>query len=158
MQDLFIYLIVFAWYFSVTCETRSWAHITGMIIADFLNQRGGRRGGRGQLPLTTLFSVLPPYLPSFSQHMDAGVPRDVFQMPEHGENIDRKNPTVLPTVALSQSHTHTHTQTHTLTWSPLLLTVLFKKPILGPEDFQDTTWEEQQNSRRATKDGSVAEL
>lgn len=44
-----------------------------------------RRGEGGELPRTTLFSVLPPYLPSFSQHMDAGVPRDVFQMPESSE-------------------------------------------------------------------------
>lgn len=96
-----------------------------------------RRGEGGELPRTTFFSVLPPYLPSFSQHMDAGVPRDVFQMPESSEwtltLLKNQNPlSALPSVALSNVP-------HTLPVSLAAHCALRKKPYLSPDDFQETT-------------------
>lgn len=68
--------MVFAWYFIVTCQTRAWAHIIGMIIAAFLNPgvESGEWGGGVTSPHRPSPLFFLHTLPSFSQHMDAGVP------------------------------------------------------------------------------------
>lgn len=103
--------------------------------SSFPESKGREEGeGGGQLPLTTLFSVLPPYLPSFSQHMDAGVPRDVFQMPELGENIDKKK-THRSSYSCSLPVTHTP-------WLGLLYCSLFcsRNPSSAQKTFRIQLW------------------
>ena len=134
MRELFIYLMAFAWYFRVTCQSRAWAHITGMIIAAFLNPEAGWWSGMwgGNFPSPTLSSLLPPHLPSFSQHMDAGVPV-IFS--RCSVRAHWQKPTSPPPVALACSLPVLHA--HTLARSLLQLTVLLKRHFLGPADFLD---------------------
>lgn len=97
------------------------------------------RGGVGDnFPSPTLFSILPPYLPSFSQHMDAGVPIMFSRCLSSVSALTK-------TCRFSSSHSLpvflTHRHTHT--WSLLQLTVLLKEHFLGPADFLDIIQKEK---------------
>lgn len=100
--------------------------------SSFPQSRGG--GGGGNFPSPTLSSLLPPHLPSFSQHMDAGVPLMFSRCLSSASALTKKKNYVFSS---NRSHLLSLSLMHTLTHSLLQLTVLLKRHFLGPADFLD---------------------